>query len=159
MNYYKVAGALLLAACGILMTLVLNRRADRALSQLDGWIALLRYVRAQVDCFSLPMAEILSRGDEALLRSCGYEGGAPPRSFDDLLSACPIRDEETRRILWGFADAFGRGYREEQLKRCDYDCALLCGRREALAAKLPERKRLNATLCVCGVLMLALLLL
>ena len=67
----RLAGAAILSVCGILLASHLNRSAERRLRETEGWIALLRFVKAQVSCFSLPMGEILARCDADLLSQCG----------------------------------------------------------------------------------------
>jgi len=158
MGFYRIAGALILAVSGIGGAYWLNQSATASLRQVEAWLALLRYVKTQVECFSLPVSEILRRADPQLLRGCGYMGTMPPRSFEALLTFCAIRDGETEQLIRSFAEEFGKSYREEQSRGCDYYFSLLDARREGLVSQLPAKKRINSALCVSGALALVILL-
>ena len=123
-----------------------------AVAWLDGWIAWIRYVRARVECYAMPVSEILRRADRALLRRCGYRKETPCDSMAAFFSACERWDKEGEAVIAEFAGSFGDAYREEQLRACDYYLACLQRRREVLVGDLPRKKKLNATLCVCGTL-------
>ena len=155
---YRIVGALLLALSGGWGAYLMNQRITLTLRQTEAWLALLRYVKTQVDCFALPGTRILKGVDPALLRACGYEAESPPDSFLALLGGCGIRDRESERILSAFAREFGRSYREEQTKGCAYYCELLAARRDALAEGLPARKKVNSTLWISGALAMVILL-
>ena len=158
MMVYKLAGALILSVSGMLCAACLNRRAEGRLSEVSGWIALLRFCKVQIECYSLPMGEILGRCGGEMLSACGYLGEIAPRSFEDLLRASAWRDGETERIVRGFCEEFGRGYREEQMRGCDYYLSALEAHREGLAKRLPAQKKMNTTLSVCAALAMVLLL-
>ena len=67
-------------------------------------------------------------------------------------------DGDAKRILESFVRQIGAGYREEQLKRCDFFVSSLRTQRERIATQLPMRVRLCATLCICIALATAILL-
>ena len=154
----RIVGAAILSLCGVLFAAHLNRRAECRLRQVEGWISLLRFVKAQVECFSLPMSEILWQCDREILRSCGYPADLSPKSFSAMIEAASFCDGECARIAHAFAEEFGKGYREEEMRGCDYYLAQLEAHKESLAKKLPAQKKMNATLSVCAALALVLLL-
>ena len=158
MIVYKIAGALILSLSGICCAVCLNRNVERRPREAAGWIALLRFCKVQVECFSLPMGEILARSDPEVLSACGYEGGLPPGSFEELLAASRLYDSEVERIARGFCEEFGRGYREEQMRGCEYYLSELEEHRRMLVGKLPAQKKMNTTLSVCAALAVVLLL-
>ena len=158
MVFFKIAGALMLAGSGIGGAYWLNRSASVTLGQVECWLTLLRYVRMQVDCFALPVSEILGRCDAALLRGCGYTADEPPEDFGQMLARCSIRDGESAALLRSFSEEFGKSYREEQSRGCEYYFSLLNGRRETLAARMPTQRRIRSALCISGALALVILL-
>lgn len=158
MRFYRIFGALIMVISGVCGAYMLNGKASGTLRQTDAFIAFLRYVKLQIDCFSLPLGDILSRCDAELLCECGFRGAQTPRDIRELVSQCGIYDTETARILENFSEVFGKSYREEQLRQCDYYISLLEGRREKLSAELPVRKKLNSTLCISGALAVVILL-
>ena len=158
MEGYRLVGAILLALSGFFGAYLANQKATYALRQAEGWLALLRYVKSQVDCFALPMGRILEGCERSVLRECGYGEEKRPEDLEELLAHSAIRDGETERIVRGFAREFGKSYREEQTKGCAYYCELLSERREALASQLPTRKKMNSTLWISGALAVVILL-
>lgn len=148
----RVTGAMLLGISGTLGAYMLNRRLGVTLDWLEAWISLIRFARMQVSCFSLPFKEILLRADPAILHRCGWRGGQLGQSMAEFYSFCERRDGESDAVLREFARGFGGGYREEQLRQCDYYLECLQQRRDVLAQELPRKRKLNTTLCICGTL-------
>lgn len=120
MLFYKTCGTLLLLLCGLAtgtLFLSLERRRCR---QAEGFLRLIRHIRAQIDCFALPIGEILSGCDETLCRDCGFPHTVS--DFPSLLAACEFCvPQEICELLAAFAARLGNGYRAEQLRCCD-DC-------------------------------------
>ena len=153
----KFLGALLILSVGIFAAFVSVEYEKKRLSVVDGWIDLILYIRGQIDCYLTPIGDILSGGDRALFEAC-----MSPSNTADLpaiLGSSEIYlDGDARRTLESFVREIGAGYREEQLKRCDFFISSLRSQRERIAAALPLRVRLCATLCVCIALATAILL-
>ena len=151
----KLLGALLIIGVGGATALLCRKREKRRLCLLEGWIDLIRHVRGQIDCYLLPLDEIFSavRLDtkedmptgEQCLRAILRQGQG------DL-------DSESLRLLRGFVDRIGRGYREDQVRLCDEILTALCDLRDRRAAQLPARLRVSTALCLCGAIGGALLL-
>jgi hypothetical protein len=118
----------------------------------------LRYVRSQIDCFALPICDILGRADRALLSGCGWEKEEPPSSVEDMLGEASVEDEDALGILLEFCKDFGKSYLDEQIRRCDHYISLLDERRNSLAKDLPRKKKLNSTLCISGAVAMIILL-
>ncbi len=132
---------------GALTAMMLNRALSERLSRLDALLTLLRFIRSQIDCFCLPIGEILRRVDVELLISCGVIGR--PTDFEDLIMGLePPPDESVMKLLRSFSVCLGASYREEQLKSCDYHISTLAEIRESFGGELKKRKKLNTTLCL-----------
>ena len=155
----KLLGVLLLTGSGIGGAALLCGRASVALSQVEGLLGLIRLIRLQVECFAMPISDILSRCDRELLGQCGYRGTGNPSDFPRLLGGCQIVDGTSAELFRAFGEEFGRGYREEQVKACEYTIGLLEERRASLSEKLPVQKKLYSTHCVSGALALMILFL
>jgi hypothetical protein len=124
---------------------------------LDAWIDLLVYVRGQIDCYLLPLDEILAAADKTLLSACAPSG--EPHSLAALLQgALPYLDAEGQRLLSSLVREMGTSYREEQIKRCDYYVQALQLCREKVAQELPARLKMRTTLSVCAAIGVAILL-
>ena len=153
----KLLGALLILSVGVFAAFVSVQYEKKRLSVVDGWIDLILYIRGQIDCYLMPIDSILSEGDRALFEACMSPSNAA--DLPAILNASEIYlDGDAKRTLDSFVREIGAGYREEQLKRCDFFIASLRVQREKIAAALPLRIRLCATLCICIALATAILL-
>ena len=153
----KLLGAILILSVGVFAAFASVQYEKKRLTVVDGWIDLILYIRGQIDCYLMPLGDILSGGDRALLEACMSPSNAA--DLPAILDASGIYlDGDAKHILEGFVREIGTGYREEQLKRCDFFIASLRTQRERIAAALPMRIRLCATLCICLSLATAILL-
>lgn len=135
---------------------MLNTGARLALSQTEAVISLIRHLRSEIECFSMPLPRALCRCPREILSACGYREERAPDSVGELLPY--ISDGTVRGQLSRFCEEIGKGYREEQLALCDYYVAVLEDRRASLASQLPSRRRMNSALCMSGALALVILL-
>lgn len=153
----KFLGALLILAVGVFAAFVSVQYEKKRLSVVDGWIDLILYIRSQIDCYLMPLDDILSGGDRALFEACMSPSNAA--DLPAILEASGIYlDGDGKRLIESFVREIGAGYREEQIKRCDFFISSLRTQRERIAAQLPLRTRLCATLCICIALATAILL-
>lgn len=153
----KFLGALLILAVGFFAAFVSVQYEKKRLSVVDGWIDLILYIRSQIDCYLMPLDDILSGGDRALFEACMSPSNAA--DLPAILEASGIYlDGDGKRLIESFVREIGAGYREEQIKRCDFFISSLRTQRERIAAQLPLRTRLCATLCICIALATAILL-
>ena len=153
----KLLGALLILSVGIFSAYLSVQYEKKRLTVVDGWIDLILYIRGQIDCYLLPIGDILLGGDRALFEACMSPSNAA--DLPAILDASEIYlDGDAKHTLESFVREIGTGYREEQLKRCDFFIASLRAQRERIATALPGRVRLCATLCICLSLATAILL-
>ena len=158
MQLYTVAGALMLVMSALDCARRLNRNTDRNISLIDGYIALLRFARMQIDCYALPVDEIFKRCDRDMLSSCGYDCDELPSEFVDFFEKLSINDKTVGRIVFEFCSDFGKHYREEQLKRCDACISELETVRDKLRSEAKNSKKLCLTLCLSGAIALIIVL-
>lgn len=157
MTALKLIGCLLILAAGGAGAVFCIRVERRRLEVLDGWIDLIALVRSRIDCYLMPRDEILASLDAEQLRRCG--GAFPCPSFPALFHASErYLSPEGRRVVGSFTAGIGDGYREEQVRACDYDLDALREIRKKTAAELPSRIRVRAALCLTAALGAAILL-
>ena len=137
---------------------MLNKSASLSVTQTESFISWIRFLRSEIECFSMPLPRALERCPREIYEGCGYTSDVPPTGIEDLIKKCRIADGEVNRQLTRFCEDIGKGYREEQLSLCDYCLELLEARRRELAAELPTRRKLNSALCLSGALALVILL-
>ena len=156
---YKAVGVALIFLGGFFISGRMNKRAESELRLTDSWISLMRYIKGQVECFGMPLENILSQCDIGLLSELGYKKGRAPKDLLELIGECDMPDGETAGLISEYAKEFGKYYREEQIKRCSYYLSALEEKRKQESDKLPQRKRLNTTLWIAGSLAVGILLL
>ena len=159
MHYFKVIGIVLILCCGVLGGLAFAAFERRRYRQAEGFVALLRHIRLQIDCFSLPVERILAVCDRRVLTDCGIEGVSLPDFKAVLGSTRLYLPEEMCRLLADFGAQLGSSYREEQLRCCDYFLERLVPCCDSLRTELPKRERMALILPMAIAAMLVLMLL
>ena len=158
MPVVKWMGLCLLLLCGVAGGVMLVRYERRRYAQAEGFLTLLRTVRLDIDCFSMPVERILKQCDPHLLADCGVT--RPPEDFAVLLREANLcLPREICRLLWDFSAQLGSSYREEQLRCCDYYLARLAPFCDKLRAELPKREKTAFLLPVAVAAVLLLMLL
>lgn len=160
----KAAGSAAVAG-SVLAWILWQRRADaERLRRLDSLIAFVYFAREQVDRYLSPVSEILRRCDAAILDGCRI--GCPERAgeirdlahLNELLSTGTYASDG-QAAIGEFAAAFGRSYREEELRSCDVCAEELSRLRATLAETLPGKRRSRAVLGSCAAAAIIILLL
>lgn len=161
----KLLGSLLLIGAGVYVALTLARYERKRVRVLDGYLSLLHFIRGQIDCFAMPVGQILADTDPTVLAACRGQdyaasgAGRPVSSLPLLLrESRGYLGPESERLLAGFAHELGHTHREEQLRRCDYYLSALEEQRARLADTLPARIRTGGALCLSCALAMAVLL-
>lgn len=153
----RLAGCILILAAGVAASVILRREATARLAQLEGFIALLRYIRACISSYNTPIYGILASCDTDILRQCGVCG--EPRDIESLMeSLSPKPEGEIASVLASFASEIGRGFREEQLRALDYHISRLESLRGPMSDATEKKKRLVTALCLSGAGAVAILL-
>lgn len=159
MHYFKVIGILLLLLCGVLVGVAFAAFERRKCRQAEGFVALLRHIRLQIECFSLPVGKILDNCDGQILLDCGVEATELP-DFPALLGGTRLYlPEEFCQLLTDFGGQLGGCYRAEQLRCCDYYLERLIPLCDRLRGELQKRERMVLILpmAVAAILILMLL--
>ena len=159
MHYFKYIGIVLLLCCGVLSGIAFAAFERRRCRQAEGFVSLLRHIRLQIDCFSIPVAQILAACDKRIMTDCGTEARTLP-DFNALLYGTRLYvPEEMCRLLADCGAQLGSSYREEQLRCCDYFLERLIPCCDRLRTELPKRERMALILPMAISAMLVLLLL
>ena len=147
MMVLKLIGSGMLLAVGAFSAYHTARYEKKRLSVLEGWLDLILYIRSQIDCFLTPLPEILAAAEVAIPKD--GSGGHCAELSAVLEASSVYLDAENRRLLEAFVREIGLGYREEQLRLCDYYIGVLRVRREKAASELSPRIRACRALCLC----------
>lgn len=158
MIFCRIMGTAVLFLSGILWASHLNAILTRKKYQAAAIEEWLRFVRGQIDCFSMRISDIFILSGTETLFACGYLSDVMPRDFSEFLERAEIHDRDIKEALCELCASFGGCYREEQLKACDRCIAVVSERRQAISSEMPKKKKLNATLCISAALAVAILL-
>jgi hypothetical protein len=153
----KLLGAFLVLSVGGFSVFGTVRYEKKRITVLEGWIDLILYIRSQIDCYLTPLSEILLSTDPDLMRAC--TSGSDDADLGAILRSSAIYlDGSTKRLLERFVRKIGDGYREEQIKHCDYYVSALRAARDRMATDRPSRIRLYSTVSICTAIGTAILL-
>ncbi len=164
---YKYLGMAILLLVGAYASISMNRMERRRLEVLDGYISLLRYIKGQINCYAMPLEDILSAADPLLLATCVGESSrrlpperpvSIPTLPEMIVSARLYMEPETERLLNNFTAELGHTFRAEQVTRCEDYIQALGEERRKLAEATPMRVRINSILSMCTALGLVILL-
>ena len=164
----KLVGCGVLLLAGGFVSVSLTRFEHRRLRVLDGYIALIHYIKGQIDCYAMPLADIFARVDPTIISAClGLEADTPV-SLPTAMGGHPLPhmvqesrlylEPEAERLLNAFTEELGTAYRAQQVARCEHYLEALTEERKRLNDTLPARLRVICVLCLCCTLGVAVLL-
>lgn len=154
----KAIGAFLWLLSGFFLSVEINKYGRRRLSQADAFIALIKNIRLKIQCYAMPIPQILASCDDKIIAECGGEHA--DRSSLKLFykDVQLLIDGTGKKAIRDFCMTVGSGYKEDEVKACDTYIKELTDYRDELNDKLPQAARLCTTVCVCGSGMLLLIL-
>ncbi len=170
---YKILGGLILLVAGGYVSIAIGRFERRRLQVLDGYISLIYYIKGQIDCYAMPLADILAHADPTVLAACmgmdDAQGGRAPLVLSAMAAEeAPLPamvkeshiylEPESERLLTTFVGELGHTFRSEQVARCDHYIHALSEERRRLYDTLPARVRVGSVLCLCCAIGAAVLL-
>ncbi len=148
-----LGGATLLLLLTLGIWREVRRGEERRLREGEGFLQLLRYIRAQIACFATPLPEIYAAFENEALAACGFLAVLREGGIEAALAACRDSlhaEKAERKTLLEAARELGGGYREQQLATCDYYIGALEELCRTRRAEYPGRLRLGRTLIFCG---------
>lgn len=158
-NFLKWLGILLIFSCGAAAGAYFCSFFKRRCRQAEGYLALLRYIRLQIECFATPLETIFSSCDRKLLLDCGMRG-ARPRDLSFLLAETDLLlPKNMEVVLTDCANDLGGSYRGEQLRCLDYYISRFLPLCEEMKKELPKWEKLAPLLSAAGSAAAVLLLL
>ena len=145
MLFTKALGIAILFASGALAGIFWAKFERAKCLQAEGFVDLIRNIRLQIDCFGTPISGILCALDDKLYLALGAPRS--PENLETLLDGTLLLvDREYCKLLQDFAASLGTGYREEELRYCDYYLARLAPLAQKIRNELEKRMRLALVL-------------
>lgn len=125
----KILGLILIFAAPSTLGFLMSAKVKEELDQIGAFIDLIGYIKYEISLFLTKQDEIFEKFSNDTLEKCGFleklrsspldgEHSMLYRALcerDDTL----LLDEETLKILKGFAENFGRLALDEQVEKCD----------------------------------------
>ncbi|MBE6584679.1 MAG: hypothetical protein E7649_06875 [Ruminococcaceae bacterium] len=146
-----------LAVASLIMAFSYRRYQWRKLDTIDGFVALIFYIKGQIDCYSRPRSEILNSLPPEIFHACNCPMGAA--TLEEMVEASRIYlDDEPLRLLSTFCSEFGSTFRQEQLRRCDHYISALGEQRKIVSSLVQSRSRAGSALWICAGLGVIILL-
>jgi len=159
MRIYKLLGAVGLLIAGMWFYYTHTLFQKKGIKQLDGYIRFITNIKAEIECYMLPITDILSRVSEREFKECGIEDSHGIKSIDDMISKAEFfLDDDTINALISFSSEFGVGYIEQQIRSCERCIATLISKRGELALKNEKDKKVSLAICLSLSLSLILIL-
>ncbi|MFY9382136.1 MAG: hypothetical protein WBI55_06985 [Eubacteriales bacterium] len=158
---YKAAGAVLLLIGGAILLSQSASDGTQKLARAKEALRLVRYTAESIEYRRATVPEILMgfrTSDELFQNLCRR---AAITSLTSALASCggELFDLGTLSIMEEFAAELGRGYEKSQLELCSITSSRLKERIEVLEKTLPERRRLERTICLFIILTVIIILL
>ena len=148
--------SIILSSVAASRTLIEQER--KRVAQIDSFMAIIRYIRDQIDCYSAPIGRIFAECPRHFFDGLGgYQGEI---SFGQLLERHEFTvDGEGKRILFEFSDSLGKNYRDRQIRLCDSAIVALEGYRKTKERDLSVKKKAITVLCLAlgGITVIALI--
>ena len=154
----KTLGIAALLLSGIGCSVLLSRELDERTRNVRALCKMLRFIKRMVDSFSMSARDILREAPRDLIAACGYPYEQAGPCLLDFAENCQISDVEARLIFFEFARSFGKNYRDEQVRECEYYIERMEERERVVSQRLPVQKKLVFALTLCLTLILAILL-
>ncbi len=158
----KMLGACLVGGCFFSICRAYLEKEKRKSQEAEGFLRLLRFMRAEIASFGTPTGEIFSRFSNEALSSCGFLELLRNRGFSAALSDARPRlfiTDEVYLLLSAFGEELGKRYLSEELARLDYYIGALSELLEGAKREAPKRARLCRALLFCAAGMVIIFLL
>ena len=122
MIFVKVIGASIITITALFSYSNIIKFQKKRIKQMNAFIDLIDYIKNQVECFLLPLDQILRTCDKNLLNNCGFNlKHSNYKNMKELIASANFYcEEEVIELLNQFADTFGKVYLSEQIRSCEY---------------------------------------
>lgn len=154
MLFCKFLGGGLILLCGLFFPRLAERERHAEAVQTEHLIALIRFIRSNIEFYRIPVTEILAKCDKKLLDSFGGGRG----NLATLMAETEWFDESVGKIARDFAAKLGKGYFAEQLRICDYTLTLLEDLMKRKATGEEKRRKTERVLWLGGAAAVVILL-
>ncbi|MBQ1259160.1 MAG: hypothetical protein IIX97_03520 [Clostridia bacterium] len=116
----KLIGLIMIGLSGVLTSIKILSSSDEDVRHTEALIELVSSLRSKIEVLCIPIPDILSATDPQIFVNCGYTSDDLPKNAEDLISKCKLKeDAELYKLFSEFVFSLGRGYKSEELSKCD----------------------------------------
>ena len=158
----KSFGVILLLSASLYLCFAFATFERRRMMQCEGFLQLMRHIKAQITCFRMPLSRIWTSFSSDELERCGFLSAL--RECQDVEKALMLSKEniwisaDELHLLRSFSGELGRSYADEQIACCEYyieELERMCAERKNAG---PMRTKLYRSLFLVGGMMLVIIL-
>ena len=156
----RIIGALLILCSAFFIANRMIFEVEKAFLATSALRSVMEHTKNLIECYSLPIGQILKRLDPTILEACGYKNelGNPPCTLIELAQNSCVPDEESLDIFLDFAKDFGKEYRKDELLRCSAFLERMRSREQKLSKESAKKKKVILTVSLCIALAIVILL-
>ena len=115
------AGASLIVISAIAVSVSAMTESRKRVRDTEAVLELISHAKSDIDCFLTPVDVIFSDFRCDALESCGFMNVLRQSGIEKAVSSRTASfSENTKDILLRFSSSLGRGYREDELRLCDW---------------------------------------
>ena len=156
----QIIGILLILCSTIFIANRMISEVEKTLRATSALRAVMEHTKNLIECYSLPIGQILRRLDPSVLEACGYkrENSKPPLTLLELAENSCIPDAESFEIFLSFAKDFGKEFRKDEILRCSAFLEKMRSREQKLLKESAKKKKVILTTFICMALVVVILL-
>lgn len=159
MDILKLVGSASVVISALMVYLESQKYEKRRSEQINAYIALLEYIKKQIECFLLPIDSILDSCERGILKGCIGGDTDGVRDLDELLSVSSFCiDDDAVGHISAFVRDFGSYYRDGQIRSCELCIKELTDISKRMRVESDKNKKVILTLCICASFSIILML-
>ena len=154
----KIIGVLLILCSAFFLARGYVTEIEESVRSTCALRQIMENVKNMIECYAMPIGQILKQMDPEVLKLCGYSGDSLPCDLLELLENSSVTDGESREIFFSFSKDFGKGYRKDELLRCSMFLERMRSREKKLLKEAAKKKRVVMAVSLCGAAAVVILL-
>ena len=117
----RLVGFLVLIGSSVIYSYVLTQNTKKRLAQLEDILSLIRYIKINIESFMTPISKILISFDRYSSSSREFTETAQKHGLQYAADHCTLElGENALRILKDFSQRIGSGYKEDEIRLCEF---------------------------------------
>ena len=154
----KIIGVLLILCSAIFIASRQIAEIEKTVRVTSALRLIMERVKNMIECYSMPIGQILKKVEMSAFEDCGYKGEGAPCDLLDFVENSSVNDAESYEIFFAFAKDFGKGYRKDELSRCSMFLERMRSREQKVLKEAAKKKKVVLTVSLCMAAAIVILL-